>query len=193
MPALQHGGRVHTESADICRWLDGALEGPPLSPLSPADRQQMDALLRGPCSRAISAGLDLLAGRGRSWGIGSGQSASQRAAMDAALAELAAAIAATGGPFLLGPAPTLADINCYPFIKRYSVAAPLTGYDVAAAGGGAVGRWLAAMDGRPSAATTAADPALLLQAFKTHQSLDFFDYETYSVFELHPHNRHLLP
>lgn len=192
MPALQHQGSVHVESADICRWLDGALEGPPLSPSDPALRQQMDALLRGPCSRAISAGLDLMAGRGRSWGIGSGQSASQIAAMDAALGELAAAAAASGGPFLFGSSPTLADINCYPFVKRYAVAAALTGYDVAAAAGGAIGRWLAAMDCRPSAATTASEPGLLLEAFRKHRSLDFFDFSTYTAFELHPHNRHLL-
>lgn len=133
------------------------------------------------------------AGRtGRYWGIGSGQSAAQRSAMDAALRGLAASLSKHGGPFLLGAAPTLADIAVYPFAKRFAVAAPLTGYDVAAAAGGAIGGWLAAMDARPSCATTAADPGLLLKAFQQHMSLDFFDYESYTAFQLHPHNRHLL-
>ena len=111
--------------------------------------------------------------------------------MDSALGGLAAALA-HGGPYLLGRQPTLADIQAYPFIKRYAVAAPLTGYDVAAAAGGAIGAWLAAMDARPSAAATHADEALLLAAFQADRGLDWFDYRTVHVFELHPHNRERL-
>ena len=68
----------------------------------------------------------------------------------------------------------------------------LAGYDVSAALGGSVGAWLAAMDARPACCTTAADSSLLLQAYTEHMSLDFFDYETFGCFQLHPHNAHLL-
>lgn len=193
VPAVQHQGEVHVESADIIRWVDAAFEGPALVPADAAARRDMEVLLKGACAEVVSAGLDLMSGRtGRYWGIGSGQSAAQRSAMDAALRGLAASLSKHGGPFLLGAAPTLADIAVYPFAKRFAVAAPLTGYDVAAAAGGAIGGWLAAMDARPSCATTAADPGLLLKAFQQHMSLDFFDYESYTAFQLHPHNRHLL-
>ncbi|KAL4451687.1 hypothetical protein ABPG75_007349 [Micractinium tetrahymenae] len=168
VPAVQHQGQVHLESADIIRWVDSAFEGPPLVPSEAAARRDMEELLRGPCSKVVSAGLDLMAGKtGRYWGIGGGQSAAQRSAMDAALQGLAGSLSKHGGPFLLGAAPCLADIAVYPFAKRFAVAAPLTG-------------------------TTAADPGLLLQAFRKHMSLDFFDYDSFNAFQLHPQNRHLL-
>jgi glutathione S-transferase len=63
VPALQHNGQVHLESADICRWLDGAFDsGQRLVPEDPLLQQEMEALLSGPCSGAVSAGLDLMAG-----------------------------------------------------------------------------------------------------------------------------------
>lgn len=72
------------------------------------------------------------------------------------------------------------------------MAAPLTGYNVEAALGGAIGGWLAAMDARPSCKATAADSELLLAALRKHRSLDFFDYDSFSSCKLHPHNAHLL-
>lgn len=226
--------QVHVESADVCRWIDGAFPGPALVPADPALQREMEALISGPCSGAVSAGLDLCAGkcmcgrhgcgagrcdlcllllpclddhrpaclenrqpsthtpagRGRHWGIGSGQTAAQRAALEAQLGQLAAALQVHGGPYLLGADVSLADILVWPFLKRFSVAAPLTGYEVEA--NVHIQRWLAAMDARPSCATSAADPQLLLDAFRKHRSLDFFDFETFGAFELHPHNAHLL-
>lgn len=156
----------------------------PLPPRAPRRHAAAPAHPGAPSSRPV--------GRGRRWGIGTGQTAAQKAALDTELGQLAASIAAHGGPFLLGPQPCTADILVYPFISRFAVAAPLTGYDVAAAGGGAIGAWLAAWASRPSAAATAADPALLLAAFSREHSLDFFDFSTYRCFQLHPHNAHLL-
>ncbi len=132
------------------------------------------------------------AGRGRHWGIGSGQSARQRADFEAQLEQLAASLQRHGGPFLLGSQPSLADILVYPFIKRFAVAAPLTGYNVETPLGGAIGGWLAAMDGRPSCRATAANSELLLAALRKHRSLDFFDSDSFSSCELHPQNAHLL-
>ena len=136
--------------------------------------------------------LPFATGRGRHWGIGSGQTTRQRADFESQVAGLAASLQRHGGPFLLGEQPTLADILVYPFIKRFAVAAPLTGFDVEAALGGAIGGWLAAMDARPACRATAADSGLLLAAFRKHRSLDFFDYDGYGAFDLHPQNAHLL-
>ena len=134
------------------------------------------------------------AGRtGRYWGIGTAQSAAQRAAFEQQLSKLAAVLTQHGGPYLLGAEPCLADINVYPFIKRFAVGMPqLCGYDVSMAAGGAVGAWLAAMDARPSCHASAADGDLLLRAYKQYMSLDFFDYDSHTVFQLHPHNAHAL-
>lgn len=62
VPAVQHVGQVHVESADVCAWIDGAFPGPALAPADPALRRGMQELMRGPCSGAVSAGLDLCAG-----------------------------------------------------------------------------------------------------------------------------------
>lgn len=55
-----------------------------------------------------------------------------------------------------------------------------------------MGGWLAAMGARPSCSITSADDAKLLRAYEDHLSLDFFDYDPYTVFQLHPHNRQCL-
>ena len=134
---------------------------------------------------------------GRYWGIGSGQTAAQRTAFQQQLLQLESSLQRHGGPCLLGPHPSLADINVYPFLKRVEVGLrQLAGCaDVSTAlgsNGGPIGAWLAAMDARPACRTTAADSGLLLQAYQQHKSLDFFDFETFSCFQLHPHNAHLL-
>ena len=67
------------------------------------------------------------------------------------------------------------------------------GYDLTAALGGSVGRWLDAMGERASCRIASADDALLLQAYVRHRCLDFFDYDSYGVFDLHPQNREHLP
>lgn len=71
VPAVQHDGQVHVESADICRWVDGAFPGPRLVPEDGQRAKEMEQLIRGPCSGAVSAGLDLCAGGwvvgGRTW------------------------------------------------------------------------------------------------------------------------------
>ena len=46
-----------------------------------------------------------------------------------------------------------------------------------------------AMAQRPAAQSAAADPTLLLDAYRQHKSLDFFDYSTYNATDLHPQNR----
>lgn len=125
----------------------------------------------------------------RYWGIGSGASQAQRQAFEAALRPLHNSLQRHGGPFLAGQQPSLADVVYYPFAKRFDLGARrFSGYDMHAALGGSVGGWLEAMGRRESARITTADDALLLAAYEEHKCLDFFDYTTYDVFQLHPQN-----
>jgi glutathione S-transferase len=125
----------------------------------------------------------------RYWGIGGGQTSQQRAAFEAQLSSLQSTLQRHGGPFLMGERLTLADIAYYPFARRFDVGMPhFCGYDLSAALGGSVGGWLQAMGQRESCGITTADDALLLAAYQQHRSLDFFDYDPYGVFDLHPQN-----
>lgn len=195
VPALEHDGIVHTESLDICRFVDAAFEGPPLVPADPAALAAMDACIRQ-SEAAIEAGLALVAGQtGRYWGIGAGQTAAQRAALRQRLRPLAEALQASGGPYLCGSEVTLADLAVFPFLRRYDLVmrSVLQGCDAAAVLGPEVGTWLwAAMGARAACGVCSADEPLLLSAYRRHQCLDFFDYDSYGVFDCHPQNRHLL-
>lgn len=128
----------------------------------------------------------------RYWGIGSGQTPAQRKSFEAQLAKLDAALQRHGGPFLVGQHLTLADVVTYPFMRRFDVGMrQFCSYDVSSALGGSVGAWLAAMGKRESCRITSADDALLLRAYEQHMCLDFFDYTSYGVFDLHPGLQHL--
>lgn len=193
VPAVSYQGAVQVESLDICQWVSHGLPGPALHPIDPTDKQRMDAVIKAG-SAAIDAGLDLMSGGGRYWGIGGGQTAAQKAAFESRLdAAVVMPLAQSGGPYLLGEKLSVADISLFPFVRRFDVGAKaFCGFDVRGACGGAVGRWLVVMEGRPSCRITAADDALLLQAYKKHRSLDFFDYDSYGIFALHPHNERYL-
>ena len=45
VPTLQHGDRVVTGSTAICRYIDETFDGPALTPLDPARRAELDALV----------------------------------------------------------------------------------------------------------------------------------------------------
>jgi len=101
VPALQHGGKVHLESLDICNYIDAAIPGPPLSINDIST--QLNVIAAG-CDLS-EAGLRLLAGTAcRSWGIGSGnRTTSQRAAFRTALSNaIVDPLQRFGGPYLLG-------------------------------------------------------------------------------------------
>ncbi|BDA48804.1 probable protein IN2-1 homolog B [Coccomyxa sp. Obi] len=187
VPAISHLGTIVTESIDICNWIDESLEGPSLVPSEQAGRQAMSALVSS-SSTINSAGLSLLAGRsGRSWGIGEGQSEAQRRSFEAQLRRLDGVLSKFGGPFLFGERVSLADLIIFPFMERFALAKEFTGYDVHDALGGSIGAWLSSMAERPSCKMASANSTLLLEAFRKHRSLDFFDYTTYMATELHPH------
>ncbi|CAL8463333.1 g2867 [Coccomyxa elongata] len=187
VPAISHHGTIVTESVDICNWIDDSSEGPSLVPSEQAGRQAMSALVSS--SSAInSAGLSLLAGRtGRFWGIGGGQTQAQQRSFEAQLTTLDESLSNFGGPFLLGERASLADLIIFPFMERFALAKVFTGYDVHDALGGSIGTWLSSMAERPSCKAASANHTLLLEAFKKHRSLDFFDFTTYTATELHPH------
>ncbi|CAG9460816.1 unnamed protein product [Pedinophyceae sp. YPF-701] len=193
VPAVEHDGSVVVESADIVQWVDDTFAGPPLTPEDAAAAAAMRDLIDGPLGRVQSAGFSLMAGStGRYWGIGSGQTSAHWESFVASLKPLADSLERHGGPFLVGAHPTVADILVYPFLERFDVAAQgMMGFDVRAddVHGGAVGRWMDAMAARPSSGVASPDRALLLRAFERHKSLDFFDYEAYGEFDLHPHNK----
>jgi len=191
-------GTIHVESLDICHWVDTEIDrdavGSSYSSLSPPDaagKDRMNKIISAGSSLS-EAGLSFLSGtNGRYWGIGSGQSDSQRAEFESALQKaIVDPVASNGGPFLMGEHLTLADIAVFPFLKRYQVACRefCNGYDVSSMFDGVVGHWLDAMGQRSAVQITTASDELLLKAYKNKKSLDFFDYDSYSATELHPQN-----
>ncbi|KAK9917805.1 hypothetical protein WJX75_008460 [Coccomyxa subellipsoidea] len=188
VPAISYQGSITTESVDICRWINDGLDGRKLAPTDEAGMRAMSALISS-SSSINSAGLELLAGRtGRSWGIGTGQSDGQRKSFEAVLKRLDGPLAQLGGPFLTGKEVSLADLVLFPFIERFAIAMPeFAAYDVRHAFGGSIGAWLSSMAERPACRIASADSSLLLEAFRHHRSLDFFDFTTYSATQLHPH------
>jgi glutathione S-transferase len=186
-------GSIHIESLDICRWVadtDFAASSVTLSPSDAAGKARMNAIISAG-SALSEAGISFLAGKnGRYWGIGSGQTAKQREEFESALkkAIVDPIKQSNGGPFLMGEQLTIADIVVYPFVKRFQVAcrAFCNGYDVSSVL--MAGKWLDAMKQRSAVQITTADDILLLQAYRKHSSLDFFDYDSYNATELHPHN-----
>jgi glutathione S-transferase len=188
VPAVRSNGKTVTESLDILRWLDATF--PPVGKLTGEERALQSAIAAG--SKVITSGLDLVSGKGRYWGVSSGQSATQIEAFDASLRHLFAT-SKHQGPFVTGGAVSLADFAVYPFVNRFAILLPgLCGYNVRAAAGGRVGEWMEAMQARPSCQVTSPDEDLFRAAAMKGASLDFFDYMTYGVFDLHPHNRKYL-
>ena len=120
--------------------------------------------------RRYTAGLAYVGG---GWGLRRGAAGARQAARLAAeVAALEAAIAGGGGggggggPFLMGPELSLADLVLYPFAERFELAMrefqgcelrDMGGGD----GGGEMGRWLAAMAARESAAGASTRPPLI--------------------------------
>lgn len=187
VPAVEYDGAFHTESMDICRWIDANLEGPALMPLDDSGRQQAESLLRSKDS-IISAGLMLASGSdSRSWGIGSRPTGAQRKGFESSLQALATSLQQHGGPFLLGQQLTLADLALLPFMERFDlVMQEFLSMRLETMHAGAIHSWLQAMQDRPACQTASPDSSLLLEAYRTHRSLDFFDYQTYHAASCHP-------
>lgn len=180
VPAVLHKGTVITESLDILEWLA-------------ADQsyftKDVCSLLRV-CNSFVSAGLNYVAGTGRVWGISSGQTASQRASYEGQMRLLGDVLRGHGGTFLVAntSAPTVVDCAFYPFAHRFDLISRHILSDEELTEDIQFLTWLRDMRSRDACKTTSADTPLLLQAFQNERSLDFFDYSTYGIFDLHPHN-----
>ena len=161
-----------------------------MTPSDAAGKARMDKLISAG-SALSDAGLSILAGQsGRYWGIGNSPSSKQIESFEKALkTAIVDPVEASGGPYLMGENVTLADIAVYPFVKRFAVACPeFSGYDVYGILDGVVGKWLRAMEERPTCRISTANDELLLKAYRKHKSLDFFDYDSYTSCQLHPLN-----
>lgn len=80
--------------------------------------------------------------------------------------DLSAAIAATGGPFIRGPAPSLADALLFPFPARFAALAHHRGFTVPETPElAAYHGWVAAMRARPAVAATLSPDALYIDGY----------------------------
>ena len=154
---------VHIESLDICKWILGT----------------GNDTVGGDVNALISASLDAMAGNGRYWGIGTSISKRQRDDFERACATV------------FDPSRKLSQLESiclFPFMYRAWVAMKSAyGIDILPMCSGRVGAWMKSMMSRQSTRITCAQEDVLAKAFQTHKSLDFFDYVSYSKFDLHPH------
>lgn len=143
------------------------------------------------CNNFINAGLDYCAGNHtRNWGIGTKPTPSQRASYATALASLEKQLSHGQGPYLLpGNTLSVADIAIFPFAHRFDLIARAIykDADLAFSTTTLCGAWFQAMKERASCRTTMPDEKLFIDALKKERSLEFFDYSTYSMLQLHPH------
>jgi glutathione S-transferase len=154
IPAFEHDGFTLYETGAIARYVDEAFEGPPLQPTDVRRRARMN--------QAIGI-LDSYAYRTLVWDIFVERvraPANGRASDEAKIAEalprartcLEALAAIVGdGPWLAGPALTLADLHALPMVTYFAMA---TEGRRLLDGCAAMSRWLERMRARPSVAAT---------------------------------------
>ena len=180
-------GEVIVESLDICQALDDKYKEMPLTPTDPALKALMETQ-RSNVSAVIQQGLATIQGNSRQWGIGSEYNKEAMKEFEAKVSQLFdARDSQTSGSYLVGDSPTLVDIALFPFMYRFELALQgMHGTEISHVAGGRLGMWLDAMRSRESAKMACPNNDLFREALKKHASLDFFDYETYSIFALHP-------
>lgn len=163
---VDDGGRnpqVLIESIDICMWILGTKEGV---------GRDVDIV--------VSAALEAIGGNGRYWGIGTNISKRQRDDFEDACKTV------------FHPSRCLSQLESialFPFMYRAWVAMKSAyGIDIFLMDDGRVGVWMENMMlSRESTKITCAAEDALAGAFQRHKSLDFFDYVSYGIFDLHPH------
>ena len=191
VPALLDNGRPVLDSAVIIEYLDEIFPAPALVPHDPFDRAHMRSLMRfidevpTPAIRVPSYNLaflqhyrgmteqefqdlcdskplrrDFLLAMGRT-GFPEAEMRRSRLRLRQGVQRLAAAIAASGGPWMCGAALTLADIALMPTIVRMDD----LGMDAEWAGLPAVATWLANLQARPAFAATYYAGSLLTQKY----------------------------
>ena len=168
VPALHLPGEVapRVESLALLRLVDDGFPGPRLLPEGrTADTEALFAL----CDDVwVRRGYAVLS-----------DSAATPAQLAAAFAHVAApveaALAASGGPFLLGRSLSLADVAFAPFTERYALAfRELRGWDLLAARP-ALAAWHAAVAALPSFAASQAPHDELLELYRMFLKADYFN------------------
>lgn len=184
VPALEHDGKVVTESLRIIAYVDemGTLpcERGSLTRAGPRDEilEFVDAC--DGYGGFISAGLSFVGG---GWGFKRGAPRpSTQEHLEAEVSRLDSLLQSSGGEFLFGPEPSLADIAVFPFAERFQLAMrEFQGYDLGdAQGAEAFVVWMAAMAARDSVKLLRPDDEKLLASWRRTSRLDYFDYETAS-------------
>lgn len=138
----------------------------------------------------VSACLDLASAQGsRSWGVGTNATDQQIAAFEAQCEDLAGIIRDSGGPFLAGREVSLPDVVMWPFMERAIVCAEVfSGYDATGCSP-KIAQWVSAMQKRQSVQFAAPELDAHIAVLKRERSLDWFDWTSSGVADLHPHLR----
>lgn len=189
VPAVRMSdGRVQTESLDIVCNLEAELTGPPLVPPNLPAQKRMEELIRS-SSRVESAGWAMLGGAWSFPRSGSPSSAAIREWDGSVVRPLADALDSSGGPFLCGPNPTLADVALAPFVTRFVLAlAKARGYEAltGSSQAKAVRAWVEVLHARPSFAATFPERESFGRAIAKFCSLDYFDRHSASLAQPEP-------
>jgi hypothetical protein len=159
VPSVLHKGSIHVESMDILEWL------------------LKDSHSTAAVSELVSCCLSACGGNAGLWRVGDSISERQLASLDDACSRI-----------LREDMKRIDSIASYPFLYRTQVILKWAyGVDMGQFCDGYVGEWMRKMLSRPSCRLTSANEDLLGREILLHKSLDFFDYETYPIFGLHPH------
>lgn len=143
-----------------------------------------------------SSSLDVIsASNASAWTVGRDASEAQVERFTSACEDLCTIIETSGGPFLLGSHPGVADIMSWPFVhralccmKKFSSHDAMAEFEESGLCGHA-SAWIKAMQSCSSVNIALPKDDLLLEALKSSGRLDWFDYQTVGVNELHPHLR----
>eukprot|EP00210_Caulerpa_lentillifera_P008723 g8320.t2 len=171
VPALCYNSKRTVESLQICRFIEESMEGPKLMPEDQGLRKEAYDFLNT-CDEFVNPGLSLIGGSERQWAITTKLNNNQIEAFENKVQELSSKVEQHKGPFFFGLAPTLIPFGFTFFVQlraQFTIALKMD-----------------AMRGRASCVLSSPDDALLLNAYRRHERLDFFDYTTYTVNQLHP-------
>lgn len=122
IPAFRHGSFGLYESAAIARYVDEAFDGPALQPASPQARARMNqaiGVLDSYCYRTMVWDIFVERIRAPMWGRTADEARVAAALPRAETCLCALAEIGEGGPWLAGPAMTLADLHAAPMFAYF--------------------------------------------------------------------------
>ena len=182
VPAIEIDGEPVAESLDIVRLLDDRFPGVPLVPAGRAD--DVEALVSFG-NQLQSAGWSLLGG---AWNFPTRGTSSERGrrAWAAAVDVISASLSKHGGPFLVGPAPSIADCALAPFVARFELAATRCAGFEARRENAALKSYLEALEADEGWRSTYPNRDDFGSAIGRFGSLDYFDFHTASLVQPMP-------